>query len=188
MRSQHVIILLSGGIDSTATLHFYVNLGYTVQTIYIKFGQIAAKKEWLAVRKINKYYNVKSQKIELDFSNNFKDGFIQGRNLFLVSAALLTGNISHGQIGIGIHYGTNYVDCSRGFLDKCNEIFTLYTGGKITLSAPFVDWTKKQIFDYCRLEKIPLELTYSCELGKNQPCGECSSCKELTALYETKNK
>ena len=61
-------------------------------------------------------------------------------------------------------------------------------GGKITLSAPFVDWTKKQIFDYCRLEKIPLELTYSCELGKNQPCGECSSCKELTALYETKNK
>lgn len=184
---RNVILLYSGGIDSTAALHFYKNLNYSISAVHINFGQISNRKEWGAVKRISAYYNIESEKINLSAIGKFKDGFIQGRNLFLIATAIVKKNISNGQIVLGLHSGTNYIDCSQEFLDKCNEIAVMYTGGKIKITAPFITWTKKQIFDYCIMEKVPLQLTYSCELGKMQPCDICSSCKELKALYATQN-
>src|SRR5258706_9830847 len=105
MADQNVIILHSGGIDSTAMIHFYNNLGYSISAFFFQYGQIAAKKEWLAVQKISKHYHIKAQKIELKTDSTFKDGLIQGRNLFFLSAALLIENMNYGQVAIGIHAG-----------------------------------------------------------------------------------
>jgi 7-cyano-7-deazaguanine synthase len=61
--------------------------------------------------------------------------------------------------------------------------FDLYTDGCIRIGVPFIKWNKRMIWDYCKTKKIPLEITYSCELGQDQPCGQCLSCKDLEALH-----
>ena len=68
-------------------------------------------------------------------------------------------------------------------LKQTQDIFDEYTERTIKLGAPFLNFNKKEIWDYCQIEKVPLNLSYSCELGKKQPCGICSTCKDLESIY-----
>jgi 7-cyano-7-deazaguanine synthase len=182
MGQNEVLVLHSGGVDSTALINFFLKLNTKVISMHVNYGQLSARNESKAVKKICKHYDIHSKKITLKSGNLFKDGFIQGRNIFLLSSALLTASFINGQIALGIHDGTDYIDCGTDFLKLSNKIFTLYTNGRILVSAPFIKWNKKQILNYCHKESVPLDLTYSCELGLNQPCGKCPSCKELILI------
>lgn len=53
----------------------------------------------------------------------FSDGLIMGRNLFLLSSALMYKRIKSGIIAIGIHAGTDYVDCGKAFIDNVNQVW-----------------------------------------------------------------
>ena len=76
----------------------------------------------------------------------------------------------NGIIALGIHHGTVYYDCSEKFLKQTQDIFDEYTERTIKLGAPFLNFNKKEIWDYCQIEKVPyLNSSYSCELGKKQP-------------------
>jgi 7-cyano-7-deazaguanine synthase len=66
------------------------------------------------------------------------------------------------------------------------KTFDLYTDGMVNISTPFIDWKKNEIYNYTKKNKIPVHLTYSCELGEKQPCGKCKSCKDLEYLYAKK--
>ena len=92
---------------------------------------------------------------------------------------------SSGLIAIGIHSGTNYFDCSTSFFQSVAQIVEGYTDNTIQITAPFLTWSKKDIIQYCFLEGIPLELTYSCELGLQQPCSKCLTCKDLITIYDS---
>jgi 7-cyano-7-deazaguanine synthase len=65
-----------------------------------------------------------------------------------------------------------------------NQIFDGYFGGATIVVAPFTDFTKFDIIDFCRHRNVPIELTFSCERAANQPCGHCSSCLDRMALIE----
>lgn len=43
---------------------------------------------------------------------------------------------------------------------------------------------KIEVWEYAKSKRVPINLTYSCELGLKQPCGKCPSCKDLIILYE----
>jgi 7-cyano-7-deazaguanine synthase len=64
-------------------------------------------------------------------------------------------------------------------------VLDFYTYGKVVMAAPFVDWNKVDIAIYCVTEGLPMDLTYSCELGLDQPCGRCKSCIDLMTLEGT---
>lgn len=187
MLENQTFILHSGGIDSTALINYYLKLNNTIKSLHINYGQVACKNERKAVNQICKYYNIEKINFDLKSQLSFSKGVIQGRNLFLLATALLATSFKKGQIALGIHKGTNYVDCSESFLNLINQLFSLYSNGKIVVAAPFIQFNKKQIFKYCQQESVPLEMTYSCELGLKQPCGKCPSCKELIILYGSKN-
>lgn len=180
---RKTIILLSGGIDSTACLDFYKSKRHNVEALLINYGQISFKNELKAVRKICKHFSVPFHVITAKTTLKHKSGFVMGRNMFLLATALTHGGLESGFIGIGIHSGTNYVDCSELFAAEIGKLFELYTNGKIHVGAPFINWTKREIWEYCKKRKLPINLTYSCELGLKQPCGKCLSCKDLITLY-----
>ncbi|HCY76734.1 MAG TPA: tRNA methyl transferase-like protein [Ignavibacteriales bacterium] len=182
----HVLVLSSGGIDSTATIKFYLNLKYKVESLFIDFGQIANKKEFSASKKIAQYYNIKFEKVKIVLPNKkFGSGLINGRNLFLLSIALINFKYTYGIIALGIHSRTNYYDCSKDFFNKSNTIIKDYTANTMYLGSPFLNFNKLEVFQFCKENRVPLDMTYSCELGLKQPCGQCLSCRDLERLYET---
>lgn len=186
--SKYVLILASGGIDSTACIKFYRKLKFKVDVIFFDYGQTASKKEFSALKQISRTFKIIPRKVRLAKSNKFKDGLVIGRNAFLIFSALMLFGKKSGILAIGIHKGTGYYDCSQAFIDQVQVIIDQYSQGTISLAAPFLNFNKKEIWDYCIMEKVPLQLTYSCELGENQPCNKCSTCKDLKKLYASKNK
>src|ERR1051325_5386761 len=137
MKKNRVTVLHSGGIDSTATIHFYKKMGYEITSLYIDYGQVSNKYEKKAVKKLSSFYKVKLNIIKVNSNKSFHEGLVSGRNLFLLSAALMYTKMKTGIICIGIHKGTDYIDCSKEFLHNVNQIFTQYSNGKISANAPF---------------------------------------------------
>ena len=183
MRSENVLVLLSGGVDSAACLSFYVNLSYATKALFVDFGQPSRINELKAAQKISAYYDVPFHTITVKGYKSISKGFIKGRNLFLLSAALMAHSEKTGLISLGIHAGTSYSDCTPNFMDKAQSVLDIYEGGKVLFAAPFAKWSKNDIWEYCKNMEVPVKYTYSCELGLKQPCGKCLSCRDLKKLY-----
>lgn len=189
MRShkKEVMVLFSGGIDSTACIHYYKILNYNVNGLFVNYGQMASDQERIAIKQISDHYSIKTEEIYIETQLLIKNGVTQGRNLLLLSIAVMNYTRSSGLISLGIHSGTVFPDCSKEFVHKFQAILDMYFNGSLIVDCPFIDFSKREIFEFCLTNKVPLKLTYSCELGKIQPCGECSSCIALIKLYEIKN-
>jgi 7-cyano-7-deazaguanine synthase len=186
MKKQNVLVLLSGGMDSSACIEFYLRQKFKVEGLFINYGQISAKKELTASKKIAKHYKILLNKVESKNLSRFSSGEIIGRNAFLLTTALLNFKKKNGIICIGIHDGTSYPDCSKKFIKDMQEIFDIYKNGAIQIGVPFLDFKKIEIGAYCKNHKVPINYTYSCELGNKQPCGKCLSCKDLEIIYDSK--
>jgi len=183
LRKKHVLVLSSGGIDSTACIKFYKKMKFEVEAIFFDYGQVSMKKEYKAVSEVAKYYRIKLRMIIIKSDEKWVDGLIQGRNAVLYFSGLMNFRSRKGIIASGIHKGTPYYDCSGNFLSDLQKIFDGYSNGTVKAMAPFLNFSKKEIWNYCKTEKVPLQLTYSCELGRKQPCGKCNTCKDLEEIY-----
>ncbi|MEY8850031.1 7-cyano-7-deazaguanine synthase [Psychroserpens sp. XS_ASV72] len=179
-----VLILLSGGLDSTALIDYYIRRNFSVFALFINYGQIAYEYELKAVKEISSFYNIEAQFLNTGFKNYFQSGEIVGRNLLLLSLAFTYYAKAFGIIALGIHSGTDYIDCTQDFVKNVQESFDMYTNGQTQIDVPFVNLNKGEIWKYCLDNKVPIEMTYSCEKGVIHGCGVCLSCKDKKSLYE----
>jgi 7-cyano-7-deazaguanine synthase len=177
-----VEVLVSGGIDSAALLAFYTRQHFSVRALFVDFGQPAAKQESRAARSVCKHYGVQLSTMTVKCAAAFSPGEILGRNAFLVFAAVLARGAEPGIIAIGIHEGTQYYDCTEGFLKSIQIVLDGYAAGKIKVAAPFLNWGKQIIWEFCKKVGVPVNSTYSCEKGGLHPCGKCLSCKDREAV------
>jgi 7-cyano-7-deazaguanine synthase len=176
------LVLLSGGVDSTACIHFLKSHHFKVSAFHISYGQPASSIEKERSEEIARYFKVPLKTCQVHAATHLADGEIQGRNAFLIFNALALTEQTHGIIAIGIHSGTNYYDCSAPFFKKISTLVAESTDGRVSLLAPFLEWTKADIFKYSQQQKLPINLTYSCERGTTPPCGTCLSCKDRKGL------
>ncbi len=181
-RKQASIVLLSGGIDSAACVHYYIDLNFEVNATFIDYGQNARDNERQSAKRIAAYYNIKLDQVSLSSTEHFGPGEIRGRNAFLIMVALLNYPQYKGIISLGIHSGTPYYDCSPQFIRDITPLTDAYTNGEVRIDVPFLTWEKPAVYTYCKEKNIPIHLTYSCEAGTNPPCGECRSCKDRELL------
>ena len=179
---KNVIILASGGVDSTACINYYKKMGFQIKAIFIDYSQKACYNELLSIRKIVSHYNIELEILFVNTAITFPSGEIKGRNAMFVIMALLANPTFQGIIALGIHSGGNYYDNTPAFVNHINEILIGYCDSRVLLDAPFIDWDKQMVFQYCKEENVPIHLTYSCEIGEKQPCGRCLSCKDRTML------
>ena len=172
-----VVVLMSGGLDSTALIDFYLRRKAPVQGIHFQYGQSNSRSEAKSVRKIAKFYELDQQVEELRFPLMRRREEVVGRNAMFVMAA---GCLKPPPIrlALGIHSGTAYYDCSNSFVTDCQRLLDGYFGGMVRVEAPFLRFGKADIVDYCRANDVPIQLTYSCQRQNDPPCGKCSSCRD----------
>ena len=176
LSKKNCLVLLSGGIDSSACVYYYQKLGYTVGGIFIEYGQASVKYEKQSAHRIAENCQIPLFQYSFVNDNTFSEGEIPGRNAFLLTSAVLSNPKYRGILTLGIHSGTSYYDCSPLFLEDIRRIIISYTNGNIIVDAPFLEWTKVEIYHFCKENNVPISLTYSCENGTDPPCGHCNSC------------
>jgi 7-cyano-7-deazaguanine synthase len=177
-----VTVLLSGGIDSTACVHFYIRQRFRVRPVFVDYGQPASKAESKSARAVSAFYRLPLRTISIHGPRIPRSGEILARNLALVSSALMDVGLGTNLIALGIHAGTRYFDCSRAFTRLCERLLEGYTDGRVRIAAPFLAMNKGQVWKYCKLNHVPVNLTWSCEASSTKPCGKCLSCKDKESL------
>lgn len=176
------VVLLSGGIDSTACAHFLKSAGFAVSALFIDYGHPANPREHEAAASVARELGIHLATCRITANTHFSSGEVRGRNAFLIYAALMYSSLQHGVIAMGVHAGTPYYDCSETFVSRISKEISELTDGHVQVFAPFVTWDKSDITDYAKEQNISLLHTYSCEEGGNAPCGTCLSCKDREEL------
>ncbi len=177
-----VLVLLSGGLDSSACLQFYKQIGRQPCALFVDYGQAAAINEEQAANAIAAHFDIQLHLAKWRGVRNKSTGNITARNAFLLFAALIESPPEITIVAIGVHDGTEYADCSATFIERMQFVYDLYTEGAVQVAAPFVSWSKSEVFAYAKANNLPVDLTYSCEAGGIPRCGKCLSCQDLEAL------
>lgn len=180
--TSSALALLSGGIDSAALLHFLIQEKFEVTALHIDYGQKARKPEALAAQKIAEYFEVPLKRVAVEGLPLPENGEIVGRNSMLACLGLSVIESDASVLCMGIHSGTSYWDCSEAFAQRMSLLLSDGTSGRVELFTPFLTWTKAEVVAYFNDKKIPIECTYSCELGTTPPCGHCQTCLDLKEL------
>jgi 7-cyano-7-deazaguanine synthase len=175
-------VLLSGGVDSVACMKFLQSQGFEVRALFIDYGQPAATLELRAATALAKHHLCPLRIVRVTSDSHFGSGELLGRNAFLIFTALFFLGATPGVLALGLHSGTNYYDCSEAFFDLANKMVTEHTNGALLLVAPFLTWTKKDVFRYFCEAGLSLSETYSCESGDPMGCGSCLSCHDRKGL------
>jgi 7-cyano-7-deazaguanine synthase len=181
-RAGGVLVLLSGGIDSTACVHYYKQHATSVHALHVNYGQAAAAAEQAAASAISQRLGIALSTIKVDGFSPSGAGVLIGRNHLLLSVALFAVGEAHGILALGIHAGTAYVDCSPTFADQAQRMLDLLTDGRVALGVPFLNSSKRDIWRYCVDNSLQIADTYSCEAGTVPACGTCLSCADRAAL------
>ncbi len=177
-----VLVLLSGGLDSAACVAFFRRQGLLVKALFVDYGQVSRTRESASACAIAGHFQIPLFEVRCAGVRPKGAGCLAGRNAFFICLALMETKMQSGILSLGLHAGTDYWDCSAPFADTAQALLDGYTHGKIRLSLPFLEWTKRDIWDFCLTSDVPVDLTYSCELGHEQPCGCCLSCRDREAL------
>lgn len=178
----NALVLISGGLDSYACAHLLKQQGAKVRGVFIDYGQAAVENERLAVEILAQQLQIPVAYLYTHTSQKFGEGELLGRNAFLISAAVFLGGAQDGLVAIGVHAGTPYIDCSTQFFEAARNLVEIQSDNRLSLTAPFLDWSKAQIYQYLTSQELPVDQTYSCESGTIPPCGSCASCRDREAL------
>jgi len=175
------LVLLSGGIDSAACLTFYRDRNLSVGGVFVDYGQPPGDRERASARAVAEHYGIRLREVSCR-NLVVPRGEIPGRNAFLIFAGLLSARRRPGVIALGIHAGTPYFDCSPAFAREAGRLLGAYTNGTVALGTPFLRWTRATILSFCSARRVPIGLTWSCEVGRIKPCGRCPSCRGREAF------
>lgn len=115
--------------------------------------------------------------------------YVPFRNgLFLSSAASIALSKECGIIYYGVHSddaaGSAYPDCSDVFNDAMNKAIYEGSGKQIHIEAPFVSMQKADVIKKGLELNVPYEMTWSCYMGNEKPCGKCGTCIERQHAFE----
>jgi 7-cyano-7-deazaguanine synthase len=181
MYKNNAFLLLSGGLDSTCLLPYYLSKGFNIMGLWVDYNQLGNEYEERAVDYFCHYHriNLIKQKLEKEIVvKNRETMEYCGRNLLLISLALSMFPYKHGLICTGIRYTPIFYDCQEKFiLDACNLVENL-SKGLVLLDQPFFNYSKEDILLFARKHNVDINRTYSCNRGQPNGCKNCISCIE----------
>lgn len=198
--ADKIVVLHSGGLDSTVCLHQAIATGSEVISLGIDYGQRhrieleyanrqcqqldierkVIKIEWTKpIREIPKDRDVK------EMSHSISPAFLPGRNaLFFMTACAEAAGIVAKEVWTGINSVdfSGYPDCTPEFVDSFRNMLNNAIPNGPQLITPLQFKTKPEIAKVAHKLGIRKGDTWSCytphyhEQGIS-PCGRCDACR-----------
>jgi len=195
MTNQKVIILFSGGIDSTLLAIDELTKGNNVILLHFEYDHPARFSERSSVYRIyekllEQYKNVNIITNVLPIiastmyigAGNIGSRIVANRNAIMLNMAIniaVYHGVSYILYGAVLNDQKEYIDCQPAFLDKMNTI-SLDWG--VQIKAPYMQISKKDLMN--KLDKFNLDIIKECSScyepylidNKWVRCNTCSSC------------
>jgi len=174
-----------------------------VHPVFIDYGQLARSFEWQAVHTVCKYLDI-GIPVRIDvpgFGKLIPSGitdrrldvrnraFLPTRNLlFLVLGAAYAYSNSIYFVSIGLLSDSIFPDQTEDFISSTQKAISEALGVNVKILTPLREFNKVDIIRLAKQYSLPLNITYSCHLGGEEPCGRCISCQEKIAALEQLEK
>jgi len=182
--NKSVVILFSGGADSTLLTEMALDAGYTIHCVLIDYDQNQQVELECATRYLNEkgisYQIVKLHDLglrsglttsEKSLYENVNEMYVPSRNLMFVSIA---ASIAENNNIDTIWYGADFSDAENGFPDctqdwvlQVNKLLKINASVPIKLEAPLLGMTKKMILDRLQYLEVNMDNVFSGYLEDN---------------------
>lgn len=194
-------VLLSGGMDSTACLHWALDKYADVRALGFDYGQPHRNAELVMAQRIAERNGVPFEIIALadtfhsgllaavpvhdDKPRALHQAFVPGRNLVFLSIALSrasrwwpNGHLSL-VIGACLEDSSGFPDCTLEFLSAADKALSAAVARRIKVAAPYCQISKRDLVKSVMLAYpaglADLQESWSCYAGRG-PCGICTPC------------
>jgi len=199
-----VLLLFSGGFDSTVLLHDLLKQGKDVHLLFVNYGQKPLREEmnfftyWVDKYNLN-YTTLEIPPIKWSNSTMFQHGnhnkaidddYIEMRNpIFLSYASSLAESLGIPTIASALLWNS-FKDTTPYFAKSFDAM--LFNTGEMDLYSPYMYFKKKTEFGEYAIELLGehvvneiLEHTISCNVPVDgKVCGECHECKSIAEIKE----
>ena len=103
----------------------------------------------------------------------------------LASAAAVALSRNTDRLAYGAHSGdhTIYPDCRPEFVEAMQAAFGLCDWKQIELYAPYLELHKGEVCKRGVELGVRFDLTWTCYVGGDKPCGQCGSCTERAEAF-----
>lgn len=188
------VILLSGGMDSTALAWWErPDIAFTID-----YGQLAAQGEITASTAICEKLGLEHHIFSVD-ARGFGSGDMAGgspnalapatdwwpyRNQFLVTlVAMKAVSFDVSEIIIGtVASDSQHRDGSVEFIDKMSKLLMCQEGA-LSLRAPAIQLNTFELIRESKIPKSILTWSHSCHKS-NVPCGSCRGCNKYFTVWD----
>ncbi|CAE6497818.1 Queuosine biosynthesis protein queC [Nitrosomonas nitrosa] len=204
---KKAVVLLSGGLDSATVLAIARSERFECYALSVDYGQ-RHRSELVAARKVGQSLGVKAhQSIRIDLSvlgksaltdksiaiptegltNGIPVTYVPARNTIMLSLALAWAEVLECHdifIGVNAVDYSGYPDCRPDYIEAFEKMSNLATkaareGNKLTLHAPLLYLSKKEIIRLGVERGVDYSLTVSCYQADEEgsACGLCDACR-----------
>ncbi|WP_225319743.1 7-cyano-7-deazaguanine synthase QueC [Micromonospora aurantiaca (nom. illeg.)] len=209
----HVVVILSGGMDSTVLAYALHRAGSGVTLLSYDYGQRHRRELDFAARTAEALHAphlvvdlsgigaVLSGSALIDAGVDVPDGHytdvsmratvVPNRNAIMLDVAVaLAVSAGADAVAFGAHAGDHpiYPDCRPAFLASYEPTARIANEGFLPAGfrvvAPFIDWSKADIARLGDVVGVPFAATWSCYKGGQQHCGTCGTCVERREAFD----
>jgi 7-cyano-7-deazaguanine synthase len=200
------VALLSGGLDSATATALALEAGQRVIGLSFDYGQ-RHRRELEAASELAKHLGLaEHHTIAVNLaawggssltdaalavpSDGVVEGvipstYVPGRNTVFIALGLSLAEARGATrlvLGVNAVDYSGYPDCRPDYLAAFQTLADLATkagraGHGARLWAPLIHWSKTEIVRQALRLGVPIELTWSCYVGGEAPCGRCDSCR-----------
>ncbi|MCT9096420.1 7-cyano-7-deazaguanine synthase QueC [Haloarchaeobius sp. HME9146] len=201
---KRAVVLASGGMDSATAAYEAKSRGYELYLLHTSYGQNTEAREYECARRLAEevhaadFLHIETSHLakigassltddDIDVedadpdSDEIPSSYVPFRNANLLSMAVSYAEANDCEaVFIGAHSEdfAGYPDCRPAFFEAFEKLVDVGTKPetKISIEAPFVEWSKTDIAARGVELDVPYEHTWSCYRANEPACGTCDSC------------
>lgn len=212
--TRHVVVVVSGGLDSAVLAHHLAAVpDSAIRLLSFDYGQ-RHRKELDHAARLAGALDARHDVVDLrgvgallsgsaltDGGVDVPDGHytdesmratvVPNRNAIFASVAVGVA-VAEGAdaVALGIHAGDHpiYPDCRPEFVDAAERLARVANAGFVPdgfrIDAPFLHWSKADIVRRGAELRVAFADTWSCYKGGDRHCGTCGTCVERREAFE----